>query len=70
MMAVYYGQVKGRKYPANQPEPPIKPKDRKKTCAACGVEKKLDNFGTDCDEPDGYSNVCRLCKMLNRKAVE
>lgn len=63
-----YGQVKGRKYPADQPEPDKPKKQQTRVCAACGMEKTIDNFGYSSETEDRISTVCRLCKMLNRKA--
>lgn len=62
-----YGQVKGRRYPTDQPEAPKPSGSRTRVCAACGLEKTIDNFGYSSETEDRISTICKLCKMLNRE---
>lgn len=38
-----------------------------KICSKCGIEKPLEDFNKDKGKADGYANICKLCRIEQRK---
>ena len=44
---------------------------RMKQCAQCGRNKKLDSgYGAKKTKPDGFHNICKLCRSNNKHVPE
>lgn len=63
-MPIRYGQVKGRKYPADQPL--YVPEEETKVCTKCGREKPLWCFSKDRTRRDGLRSECSECEAEMR----
>ena len=57
-MPKIYGQVKGRKYPADQP---IVTGNTHKVCSRCRRELPLREFNQSKRTQDGYEANCKMC---------
>lgn len=64
-MPVYYGQVKGRKYAADQPV--YVPVQKTKQCIKCHMILPLDQFDLCKHRKDNHENICKLCKQFTKK---
>lgn len=60
-----YGQVKGRKYPADQP---IVDNDKPamRYCSQCKQLRKTSDFNHSDKTADGLAKVCKSCTAINR----
>lgn len=38
-----------------------------KICSRCGLEKPLDEFGTDKRRKDGHASICRACDRIRHR---
>lgn len=49
---------------------PVDPAKIKKQCTACLVVKRLTEFHTRCDRPDGRENRCKECRRNKIKSIK